>query len=151
MNKEQAIEALEVVINGKWKDAKSAFDTSRAGATSEQSKQEGKYDTRATEEAYLAHGLANSVSEYERALSDLNVCRSSPIFKKVSIGSLIKCLRGDDIIYFLMSESGGGIEATVKNEEVTIITPSSPLAKKLLGTEVGEKISSPPLVIRQVS
>jgi len=139
MNKEEAVAALSVVVKSKWEDAKKAFDTSRAGATSDQSKQEGKYDTRSVEEAYLAHGLANAVVEYEKALADLENCRQLEATPEVSVGSLICCKRDGEGVSFLLSHSGGGIEAEVNGEEVIIITPESPLAKKLLSKAAGER------------
>ena len=151
MTKEQALDALEATIKEKWQDAKKAFDTSRASVTSDQSKQESKYDTRGLEESYLAHGLAQSVMDLEEALSHLNTCRMSARSETVQLGSLIHC-RGTQgqSIYFLLSSSGGGIEAESEGNEVTIITPESPLAKNLTGKVSGESISTPSFTIKEI-
>lgn len=148
MTKEAVVAVLSEIVQQKWADAKKAFDTSRAGATSDQSKQEGKYDTRSVEESYLAHGLAQSVVEYENALADLENCRKSPANQTVKVGSLIRCQRGGEPVSFLLSYSGGGIEAVIEDEEITIITPESPLAKKLNEKSAGDRVAA--FVIREI-
>jgi len=142
MTKSDAVAALREVLTQKWGDAKRAFDSSRAGATSEQSKSEGKYDTRGLEESYLAHGLSKAVIEYEKALSDLESCANLPPTQVVSIGSLVRCSRDNEYVSFLLSYSGGGAESEVDGEEVTIITPESPLAKMLLGKRDNDRVSA---------
>lgn len=151
MIKTEALDALDAILQKKWKEAKQAFENSRASATGEAVKQESKYDTRGLEEAYLAHGLANAVVEYEQAINDLNACRIATITKSARLGSLIECKREGQSVYFVISASGGGIEAETNGHEVTIITPESPLAKKLLNLSAGDRISSPAFKIEKVS
>ena len=151
MQRVRALDALEVVIRKKWEDANSAFERTKAGANSDEVRQESKYDTRGLEESYLAHGLANAAEGYLEALGDLNACRTAAITETISLGSLIHCRNGGGSIYFLLSRSGGGIEAVLDGEEVTIITPESPLAKKLMGKKKGEHLATPPFTISSVS
>lgn len=151
MNKDEALTALGAVLESKWKAAQAAFETSRAGATGDQVKQESKYDTRGLEESYLAHGLANSVMEYEKAISDLNQCRLAPVSETVRLGSFVTCRRDDELVYFLISASGGGIEAQVGDGEVTLITTESPLAGKLMGQSVNDRIAPPMMKIEAVA
>lgn len=150
MKREDALDALEVVMKRKWEDAKKAFDRSHAGATSDQARAESKYDTRGLEESYLANGLAKAVSEYEVALADLDSCRTLKPKAQVGVGALIRCEGEAEMVSFLLSRSGGGIEAAVAGEEITVITPESPLAQKLMGLTEGERISAPPFKILEV-
>ncbi len=148
MNRLLAVEALGAVLQQKWEDAKKAFDTSRAGATSGEVKQESKYDTRGIEEAYLAHGLSNAVREAERAIRDLEEAAAKEVKESVQVGSLVGCKRDGETVYFFLSASGGGIEAQVEGVEVTIISPESPLAQKLMGAGEGKRVG--PLQITSV-
>ncbi len=146
-----ALDALETVLKSKWQTAHDAFEASKAGATSGEVKQESKYDTRGLEASYLAHGLANAVTEYEAALADLNTCRLAPMTSTISIGSLIHCTtKTGHPVYFLLSKSGGGIEAPFQESDVTIITPTAPLAKALLGKSSGDSTISPAFKILNV-
>lgn len=152
MTKQEALNALTEVITEKWEDAKKSFQRSKSSATSDEVRQESKYDTRGLEESYLAHGLAKAVQDYEMALSHLNEVKLSPSTEQVSLGSFIQCRSGSgEILSFLLSSSGGGIEAEVSEESVTIITPESPLAQSLLGKEKGDPLSTPPFKILKVS
>lgn len=139
MDRNLAVDALRASLNEKWESAKKAFEVSHAGATSEQSKQEGKYDTRGLEESYLANGLSQSVREFQKAIVDFESCVKIQPKDEVGIGSLVSGERDGESVSFFLSYSGGGVEAEVEGEEVTIITPESPLAKQLMGKKVGDR------------
>jgi len=142
MTRDLAIKALHKELQDKWETAKRAFESSHAGATSEQSKQEGKYDTRGLEESYLAHGLSQSVIEFEKAIADLESLEKQKPTENIGVGSLVCGVRDGEEVSFFLSYSGGGVEAGVDGQEVTIITPESPQAKQLTGKVSGERAGS---------
>jgi len=139
MDRKEAIDALASELAKKWESAQKAYERSKAGATSGESKQESKYDTRGLEEAYLAHGLSQAVMEAEKAVNDLEVLREVESGEVIKKGSLLRVRRDGEQCYFFLSHSGGGVEAVINGIEVTIITPESPVAKKLIGKGVGAR------------
>ncbi len=133
MTKEEGIKALQEVLEDRLASSRKAYEASRDSATSDQSKQESKYDTHGLEESYLAHGLTQSLIECEQALADLAGCRAVSLPERIDIGSLIECRTSNGKqLYFLLSLSGGGVEANIDGKEITIITPSSPLGNHFM-------------------
>ena len=151
MIKQEAIEALEQVLFKQYKESQKVFDKARSGAISAEGKQESKYDTRALEESYLAHGLANKVIEDEEAIEALNACRLSQNGGEIGLGSFIHCVNpSNEDLYFLICRKGGGVVAQVGAEEVTIITLESPIAKQFLNARVGDSLLRPSFQIKFV-
>lgn len=148
MKKNTAIDALTEVLRATLREATTAFQNSKANATSDEVKSEGKYDTRGLEASYLAHGLTKSIHEYEYALSALGTCRTVEVSARVRLGHLVCCSHHDETLYFLISEAGGGTEALVGTEAVTIITPTSPIAQNMLSKQVGDQLTHPPYLIK---
>ena len=114
---------------------------SHAEATHEQSKAEHKYDTRGLEAAYLAGGQARKVAELEESIT---------LFQKLSLrefddGQLIDLsalvevkMGGASNVYFI-GPRHGGLEIIHSGEEITVITPQSPLGAELIGRKQGDK------------
>ena len=138
MSKEAVVTAilarLEVELETLTRGAKASF----AAATDPDSKAENKYDTRTLEASYVARGQAQRVTELQEALRNFTALpmASGPA---VRLGSLIEL--GMD--HYFIGPAEGGLEITVDGLEVMVITPSSPLAARLMGKAAGEKVALP--------
>lgn len=111
---------------------------SRDEATSEQTRAEGKYDTRATEASYLAHGLSLRIAELRQisawfALGDAEAARTS-----ASVGALVSLEGSATELLFLAPVGGGRVSAA--GYTVTVISPASPLGRALAGLEAGDAV-----------
>lgn len=112
-----------------------------ATATNEAHHAEGKYDTFSLESSYLARGQAKRVEELTAALERLQQLplkefnSDSPIL----LSALVR-LESDDgdkrTLFF--GSAAGGESITVDNENIVIITASSPLAKAIIGKTTGD-------------
>jgi len=142
ITKDEAIAALRGDLEDKLTSAQRAYDLSHSGATSDQSKQESKYDTRGLEESYLANGLARAVRDLQTALADLDFCARQAPGAQVAVGHLVHCLRDGEQVSFLLSHAGGGVEVSLQGVDITIITPESPLAKQLIGKASGQRAAA---------
>lgn len=113
-----------------------------ADASDEQNKAEDKYDTRGLESAYLASSQARLATETEQALA---VYQSLELGKfqqttPIDLTALVELeSRGARSHYFLGPKSGG-LEIQLKETQVLVITPESPLGRQLLGRKVGDRI-----------
>ena len=136
----QIISELEIVYQGAVDAAQRAYDT----AVDEENEAENKYDTMGLEASYLAHGQSQRVEECLndlitfKALHVIHVSPQTPI----SIGVLIYLEDefGEEQIIFL-SPVAGGLKILFDKREMTLITPSSPIGKKLSSSIVGDEIS----------
>ena len=118
-----------------------AARASHAEATDPQSKAEHKYDTRGLEAAYLAGGQARKVAEVEEAIELFQKLKLVEFTADTPIdyGALVQVeMRGGTSWYFVAPRSGG-LEVTHEKEEVTVITPQSPLGEQLFEKKQGDK------------
>jgi hypothetical protein len=102
-------------------------------ATSDETKAEGKYDTRATEASYLAAGQGERVAQLARAIAWLDACHGAgPPFY------VLEGARG--LAGFLLAPEGGGQRARVGALEVVVLTVRSPLGQALVGAREGDVV-----------
>ena len=124
----------------------------RAASNDSETKSEGKYDTRSTEENYFADGLAKkalAVAQAVQAFKDLPFEEFSATLP-INLGALVKLSFVDDHAGFFLGPAAGGIEVECAGELVTVITTGSPLGHQILGKKVGDLISAPKAKIESV-
>ena len=118
-----------------------AARASHAEATDPQSKAEHKYDTRGLEAAYLAGGQARKVAEIEESIvqyQKLKLVQFGPE-TPIDCGALVLIeMRGGASWYFV-GPRAGGLEIVQEKEEITVITPQSPLGEQLMEKKQDDK------------
>lgn len=122
-----------------------AAHDARDEATSEETKSEGKYDMRGQEAAYLAEGQARLAVEIAEAISLFQMVdlAAVPPGAPASVGSLITLeARGRTNRYFL-GPRNGGLEVRLGDDAITVVTPTSPLGRQLIGQRVGATVELP--------
>lgn len=111
-------------------------------ATSDETRQEGKYDTRAIEASYLAQAQAQRLQDVERSLGHLRVMPSGPPRTLVD-GPCLVCLERDEgSAWYLLAPAAPGLRVSVSGTKVRVLSPASPLGRELLGAEVGDETST---------
>lgn len=108
----------------------------RDEVSSDQTKQEGQYDTRATEASYLARGQAWRIEELRRIVGWFGHFDPSATYDRVAIGALVAVETERTELLFLAPVGGARVE--VEGAVVRVISPSSPLGQALMGLEPGE-------------
>lgn len=129
----------------------------QAGSTHEESRAEHAKDTRATEQSYLARGLAGRVEELRRTAAGLAALRplgfgpDEPIavsaLARLSMGAEAEAGAGDTGAsgrsgWWFVS-SAGGYELEQDGVLVRTLTPVSPLGRALLGLRVDDEGTFP--------
>ena len=143
MDKELLHKKILAELSTLCQDAIEAAMQAYKTATHEENIADNKYDTLGLEASYLAQGQAKRVTECEAnlaAFTELKVThftRQTPI----SLGALIYLMDdlGSQQIIFLAPVSGG-LKINFSELKITVITPSAPLGKKLIGCFVGDEI-----------
>jgi transcription elongation GreA/GreB family factor len=118
-----------------------AARASHAEATDPQSKAEHKYDTRGLEAAYLAGGQARKVAEVEESIAQFQKLKLIEFTPEMPIdyGAIVQVeMRGAASWYFI-GPKAGGLEIVHDKEEVTVITPQSPVGEQLMEKKQGDK------------
>ena len=119
-----------------------AARTAHAEATHESSKAENKYDTRGLEASYLARGQSKQAAETVQAIEEFEALplRAFTATDEIEVGAFVelKAKRGSN--FYFIGPRAGGTEVMHGEEEVLVLTPSSPLGQQIVGRKQGEKV-----------
>lgn len=119
-----------------------ASEETHANSTSEETKAEGKYDTRGIEASYLAEAQAEQVRNAEAGFNKLQSLEPEDEPDSVLLGSLVVISSDDEELNYLILPTGGGLILEYQGETYLVITPNSPIGKKVLGVELGTPLDS---------
>jgi transcription elongation GreA/GreB family factor len=119
--------------------ARAAHEAAAAAATHEESRAENDKDTRGLEQSYLARGHAQRVGELENAVAVTQAFapRAFGEDDAIALGALVEIEEGGVPKRLWLAPHGGGIELS---GGVTVVTPTSPLGRALLGRRVDDEI-----------
>lgn len=117
-----------------------------ADATNAESKAENKYDTRGLEASYLAGAQAKMAAASLQNIAAYQNIELKEFSNKsrIALTSFIE-LESEDgkRSFYFLGPKGGETQVEYAGKKVLLITPSSPLGKKLLGREVGDCVKIP--------
>jgi len=129
-----------------------AVGETQSNSNSDESKQEGKYDTRGIEASYLAEGQAEQVVTLEEGGNVLRSFECPLDDDEVAGGSIITLTKKDDSeIHLFILPAGGGVSLRYLDNILTVITPSSPIANLLIGKAYADSITLPDGEIAYIS
>lgn len=126
-----------------------ALADSRENASGDETKSEGKYDTRATEAAYLAEAQQEQADKLEEGLHTLRAF-TFPDFEltdEIALGALVETDLNGDTEFYLLSPAGGGTTLDYLGCDLTLLTPEAPLFQQLIGRKPGDMLEDPPLLL----
>jgi hypothetical protein len=140
MKKMKIIHAVVEHLRGDFERRISASQRSRQEGNDAESKSEGKYDTRSTEENYLADGLARHALEAAEAavVIEKMPLRDFQPEESVGIGALVEFHFSHGAEFFLIAPVGGGTEVVCDGRTIVVLTPESPLGGQLMGRRAGD-------------
>lgn len=111
-------------------------------ATDKEAIARSKYEMFGLEASYLAHGQAVRVSECE---ADILAYRKLPRLvytenSSINQGALVTLVNQDDVeSTFFIGPSAGGVKVAHQDLVFSLITPSAPLGKAMIGQQVGDE------------
>lgn len=154
MEKAAIVTSLIDQLRAAYGRAKSALADAAEGATGDDTKAEGKYDTRGLESSYLAAGQAEVADELSNALAKVESFEfvDFDFDDPVASGALVEIERAGESQWYLLAPAGGGItcEEPGTGISVTVIGPSSPLRGALIGKRSGESDSASGVTVLEV-
>lgn len=129
---------LETELASVTEAANGAFE----GATDEQSKAEGQFDTRALESSYLAEGQARLAAELKEAIAVYQTLDLRPFesHEPIALTAVVELEQRSGTYHYFIGPRDGGHIVNVDGCEVMIITPHSPIGQTLLGKTVGSVV-----------
>ena len=150
--KARLLEKIRAELRASLTRLASAAAEAHAAATDPGSKAEGKYDTRSLEASYLATGQARQVEELAESVRIFEALELPDFYEgdPIDAGALVEAEINGEKSCFLLVPAAGGMEINDENREITLLTPSSALYRKLLGMQAGEKLEVPRMEILDV-
>ncbi|MBQ96545.1 MAG: hypothetical protein CMP30_00955 [Roseibacillus sp.] len=153
MSKSRIIRDVCSLLENQLAIMQAAAAEARHNATGEETKSEGKYDTRAIEASYLAGAQSAQAEKIATAIGILQRFDPSPCQdgEPIRSGTLVEAEHGGTIVFYLLAPGGGG--STVEHEgfDCTVLTPEAALYQSLLGAQPGDLLDGTSLVVLEVS
>jgi transcription elongation GreA/GreB family factor len=143
MNKKQILSDIHSHLEQELSATITAANNAHLAATDDQSVAETQYDTLAIEASYLAEGQSRRVAQIQQAKQALTklVLRDFDKNMPISLGALVQLAQdSDDNHWFFLAPAAGGFRGELEGESYTVITPTSPMAKALLGKFIDDEI-----------
>lgn len=141
--KQEVLAALRARLAADLESATARQREAHAAAIHEEARPENDKDTQATEASYVARGLAQRVEELAASLGQLGalVVRRFGPEDAIALSALVSVEDdgGEATTYFL-APTGGGLRLALGSGDVTVITPTAPLGRALIGRRVDDEI-----------
>ncbi len=144
MNKSELLNQIIASLRESLEVLQNAARASHAEATHESSKPENKYDTRGLEAAYLAGGQARQAREILDSIkiySAMEAKAFGPI-DPIELSALVELEVDRSRSFYFIGPKSGGLEFAMDGQEVTVVTPQSPLGQNLMGKNVNQRWTS---------
>ncbi|MBB08499.1 MAG: hypothetical protein CMN03_09570 [Roseibacillus sp.] len=153
MSKSTLIRSIRSMLEDQLAVMQVAADEARENATGDETRSEGKYDTRAIEASYLASAQAEQVASLSQSIDMLSRF-DPPAFAgedPIAPGALVEADCDGEITYYLLAPAGGGSTVGHEGFDCTVLAPESPLYQHLLGSHRGDLLEDPSLMVLGVS
>jgi transcription elongation GreA/GreB family factor len=115
--------------------ARAAHTSAIEGAIDDEARPENDKDTRGLEQSYLARGHAQRVAELETAITVVEAMTTAKS-ARVALGAVVTVEEDDRERTLYIAPHGGGL---VLEGEITVVTPTSPMGRALLGKQVDDE------------
>lgn len=141
MNKTQLKKKIVAALSESLGVLEKAARASHAEATHESSKAENKYDTRGLEAAYLAGGQARQAKELQDSITvyESLAIRDFGPDNAIDLTALVEMESDGTKGWYFIGPKNGGLEVKMGRNEITVITPQSPLGQNLMGKKAGDR------------
>ena len=139
----EVVAALRAALRTELESVERVAAMARDEATSDETRSEGKYDTRSTEASYLARGQAWRVVELRQVVGWIERFDPSRLVEVAQVGALIEAEGARRVLFFMAPVGGASVE--VGGHKVRVISPSSPLGEAICDLAEGDvaEVNSP--------
>jgi transcription elongation GreA/GreB family factor len=120
---------LLALLEGQLATARAAHTAATEGAIGDEARPENDKDTRGLEQSYLARGHAGRVAELETGIVAVTAVSTAPS-KRAALGAVVEVEEDGETRALYLAGAGGGL---VLEGGVTVVTPTSPMGRALLG------------------
>jgi transcription elongation GreA/GreB family factor len=146
MDKAGLLLAAIAQVEAKLQELRAGYQAAREATLATPHVMKSKREVFGQESSYLANALALNIQEREYELRALRSLRLPGHAERVALGCLVGVGPADghaDRLYFLLPACGG-MEVSLDQSVVRVVTPGTPVARALLGKSLGDEVRLPP-------
>ncbi|MEY8199323.1 MAG: GreA/GreB family elongation factor [Colwellia sp.] len=143
LNKKQLIDLVVTALSKQLQQATDAANEAHAAAVDDQSVAETQYDTLAIEASYLAEGQSKRVSEFQHAIDAYKTLELIEYNNDshIALGALVQLSADSESNHwFFIGPAAGGFRCQLAQQNITVISPQSPMGMALLGKQLDDDI-----------
>ena len=147
INKNALIDIILANLNDELAQTINAANDAHAAAVDDESVAETQYDTLAIEAGYLAEGQSKRVIAFQQAIASFTAIKPITFNEncKIALTALVQLSADIDAEHwFFIAPAAGGFRCQFKQQDklinITVITPSSPMALALLDKQQDDDI-----------
>jgi len=143
MNKKQIISDILAHLEQELAAIKIAANNAHLAATDDQSVAETQYDTLAIEASYLAEGQSRRVTDIQQAKQAIEqlVIRDFHENSPIALSALVQLAQDiDEKQWLFIAPAAGGFRGVLNEQTYTVVTPSSPMARALIGKYIDDEV-----------
>lgn len=143
MTKEQLIQEIIAQLSADLTVLASASKAAHEAATHSECLPDNKYDTTALEASYIAQGQANRAQEIRVALESYRtlVLHDFDTDTAIRLTALVTVESAEgNMRRIFLGPQAGGMKIADADGEIVVITPVSPLGRRLLGLRCGDEV-----------
>jgi hypothetical protein len=149
MTKSELLPRILEILEDQHRVMLTASREATENATGDETRSDGKYDTRATEAAYLAEAQAEQAEKLAEAITSFKSLElpEYELTDAIGPGALVETDLDGETSFYLLVPSGGGTTLEHLGCELTLLTPDAPLYQKLLKRKAGEMLEQPEMML----
>lgn len=149
MTKSDLLPRILAILEDQHRVMCAATRDATENATGEETKSDGKYDTRATEAAYLAEAQAEQVEHLAEAIATIRTLTlpGYELTDEIGPGALVETDLEGETSFYLLVPVAGGTTLDYLGCELTLLTPDAPLYQALLGRRAGDMLDHPEIML----
>ena len=145
MTKKRIIQHIIAALSADLAVFSTAARAAHAAATHSECLPDNKYDTTALEASYIAQGQANRAQEIRVALENYRILTLHTFDDEtpIRLTALVTLEDVDgNVRRMFLGPQAGGLKIADEDGDVVVITPGSPLGRRLLGLRTGDEVNS---------
>lgn len=142
-NKKQLVDLVVTALSKQLQQAIDAANEAHAAAVDDQSVAETQYDTLAIEASYLAEGQSKRVIEFQHAIDAYKALELIELNNEsyIALGALVQLSTDADTNHwFFIGPAAGGFRCQLAQQNITVITPKSPMGMALMGKQLDDDV-----------
>lgn len=143
LNKKQLADLVVTALSKQLQQAIDAANEAHAAAVNDQSVAETQYDTLAIEASYLAEGQSKRVIEFQHAIDAYKALELIEFNSEsyIALGALVQLSTDSNTNHwFFIGPAAGGFRCQLAKQNITVITPQSPMGIALIGKQLEDDI-----------